>query len=115
MEHKIIAMLVVVMFMGSLLVETEAIEFQECYKGCTLVCGATAGGFKKLACPFTCVKECINPSGLDLQEINQTDYFCTLGCATTHCVSSSSTKDKDHAEKVSVCVDSCSHMCSKKN
>ncbi|CAH8321995.1 unnamed protein product [Eruca vesicaria subsp. sativa] len=47
MEHKIIAMLVV-MFMGSLLVETEAIEFQECYKFCTLACGATAEGFKKL-------------------------------------------------------------------
>ncbi|KAF8050458.1 hypothetical protein N665_1962s0003 [Sinapis alba] len=92
MENKVIAMLVVMM--GSLLVETKAIDFQECYEACTLTCGATADGFKKLACPFTCLKDCIHPSQPDLQEINQTNYFCKLGCATNHCVSSSSIKDK---------------------
>ncbi|KAJ4881701.1 Thionin-like protein 2 [Raphanus sativus] len=113
MENKIMVILVVMM--GSLLVETEAINFQECYKGCILLCGATADGFKKLACPFTCLKECTNPSKPDLQKIDQTDYFCKLGCATSRCVSSSSVEDMDHAEKVSVCVDSCSDMCSNKN
>lgn len=86
-------MVILVVMMGSLLVKTEAINFQECYKDCTLLCGATADGFKKLTCPFTCLKECVHPSEPDLQEIDQTDYFCKLGCATSRCVSSSSIED----------------------
>ncbi|XP_056862977.1 thionin-like protein 2 [Raphanus sativus] len=109
METKIIAMLVAIM--GSLLVETEAMNFLECVKECTSTCGSN--GLSTLTCPFTCLTICIHPP--DLQETDQTDYFCKLGCATSRCVPSSSIKDKYHAEKVSVCVDSCSDMCSKKN
>ncbi|KAG2268036.1 hypothetical protein Bca52824_062591 [Brassica carinata] len=112
MENKIIAMLVVIM--GSLLVETEAMGFQECFTGCTSTCGAN--GLTTVTCPFTCFALCIPPpSEPVLQEIDQTGYFCKLGCATNRCVPSSSIEDKDHAEKVSVCVDSCSDMCSNKN
>ncbi|CAN7020311.1 unnamed protein product [Brassica rapa subsp. trilocularis] len=112
MENKIIAMLVVIM--GSLLVETEAMGFQECCKGCISACGAD--GLSTWTCPVTCLTICIQPSEPDLQEIDQTDYFCRLGCATNRCVPSSSIEDKaGHAEKVSVCVDSCSDMCSNKN
>ncbi|CAN6884982.1 unnamed protein product [Brassica oleracea] len=111
MENKIIAMLVVIM--GSLLVDTEAMGFQECCQGC--ISGCRANGLS-VTCPFTCLAICIKPSEPDLQEIDQTDYFCRLGCATNRCVQSSSIEDKaDYAEKVSVCVDSCSNMCSNKN
>ncbi|XP_024009081.1 thionin-like protein 1 [Eutrema salsugineum] len=120
MENKRMAMLVVMMMLvtGSLLVETEAISFNVCYTGCSVVCGISAHGFKKWLCPFKCIKDCIHPklsSEVNLKEIDQTDYFCKLGCATDRCISSSSIEDKDHAEKVSVCVDSCSDMCSHKN
>ncbi|CAH8349621.1 unnamed protein product [Eruca vesicaria subsp. sativa] len=111
MENKIIAMLVVII--GSLLVETEGMGFQECFPGCTSTCGAN--GLSTLTCPFTCLAICIQPSELNLQKIHQTDYFCRLGCATNRCVPSSTIEDEHHVEKVSVCVDSCSDMCSNKN
>ncbi|CDY57077.1 BnaCnng31570D [Brassica napus] len=102
-----------VVIMGSLLVDTEAMGFQECCQGC--ISGCRANGLS-VTCPFTCLAICIKPSEPDLQEIDQTDYFCRLGCATNRCVPSSSIEDKaDYAEKVSVCVDSCSNMCSNKN
>lgn len=92
------AMLVVMMLvMGNILIETEAITFKECYTGCVVVCATSAKGLKKLICPFSCLKECIHPklsSEEILKEIDQTDYFCKLGCATDRCVSSSSVDDK---------------------
>lgn len=97
MENKRMAMLVVMMLvMGSILIETEAIAFTECYTGCVVVCGNTAHGLKKVACPFKCIKECIHPklsSELNLKEFDQTHYFCKLGCATDRCVSVSSIED----------------------
>ncbi|XP_023632594.1 thionin-like protein 2 [Capsella rubella] len=120
MENKRMTMLVVFMMlvMGNILIETEAIAFKECYTPCVVACGSVAHGITKAMCPFTCLKECIHskPSSVaNLKETDHTDFFCKLGCATTRCLSSASIEDKDHVEKVSVCVDSCSDMCSRKN
>ncbi|KAJ0254547.1 hypothetical protein HA466_0104570 [Hirschfeldia incana] len=119
METKRMAMLVVIMLvMGNILIEAEGMAFTDCYKGCLVLCAVSSKGLKKLVCPFSCTKNCINPtpsSDATLKNIDETDYFCKLGCATHRCASSSSIHDKDHAEKVSVCVDSCSDMCSRKN
>ncbi|XP_024009045.1 thionin-like protein 1 [Eutrema salsugineum] len=118
MESKRMAMLAMMMLvMGNLLIESEAISFgpfQECYTGCVGVCVTSAESAKKLLCPFTCIKDCLHPkvsSEVNLNEIDDTDYFCKLGCATDRCMSPS-IEDKDHAQKVSECVDSCSDMCS---
>ncbi|KAG2297787.1 hypothetical protein Bca4012_008957 [Brassica carinata] len=119
MESKRMAMLVVMMLvMGNILTEAEGVAFADCYKGCVVLCSVSSNGLKKLTCPFSCIKDCMQPtpsSEANLNEIDQTDYFCKLGCATDRCASSSSIHDKDHAEKVSVCVDSCSDTCSRKN
>ncbi|XP_023632593.1 thionin-like protein 1 [Capsella rubella] len=120
MENKRRVMLVVMMLvMGNMLIETEAaMSFKVCYGGCLLACGILAPNIKKLFCPFMCIKDCRRrPLSIEanLKEMNQADYFCNLGCATDRCGSSSSIEDKDHVDKVSVCVDSCSDMCSHKN
>ncbi|KAL0757682.1 hypothetical protein Bca101_095350 [Brassica carinata] len=132
MDSKRMAMLVVMMLvMGNILFEAEGMAFTDCYKGCFVMCAASSSGFKKLFCPFSCINACKQPtpssecikackqptpsSEATLNEIDQTDYFCKLGCATDRCASSSSIHDKDHAEKVSVCVDSCSDICSRRN
>lgn len=97
MESKRMAMLVVMMLvMGNILIEAEGISFTDCYKGCIVLCAVSSDGFKKLLCPFTCTKECIipTPSETNLNEIDQTDFFCKLGCATDRCASSSSIHDK---------------------
>ena len=92
------AMLVVMMLvMGNILFEAEGMAFTDCYKGCFVMCAASSNGFKKLFCPFSCIKACKQPtpsSEANLNEIDQTDYFCKLGCATDRCASSSSIHDK---------------------
>ncbi|CAF2051145.1 unnamed protein product [Brassica rapa] len=119
MDSKRMAMLVVVMLVtGNILFEAEGMAFLDCYKGCFVICAASSNGFKKLFCPFSCIKDCkqsTTPSEANLNDIDQTDYFCNLGCATDRCALSSSIHDKDHVEKVSVCVDSCSDICSRRN
>ncbi|KAF3495135.1 hypothetical protein DY000_02057803 [Brassica cretica] len=98
MDSKRMAMLVVMMLvMGNILFEAEGMAFTDCYKGCFVMCAASSSGFKKLLCPFSCIKACKQPtpsSEANLNEIDQTDYFCKLGCATDRCASSSSIHDK---------------------
>ena len=98
MDSKRMAMLVVMMLvMGNILFEAEGMAFTDCYKGCFVMCAASSSGFKKLFCPFSCIKACKQPtpsSEATLNEIDQTDYFCKLGCATDRCASSSSIHDK---------------------
>ncbi|AEE28909.2 thionin-like protein [Arabidopsis thaliana] len=121
MEDKRVAMLVVMMLvMGNMLIEAEAVmSFKLCYGGCLVACALIAPPIKKLFCPFLCIKDCKRRPMLsfeaNLNEIDQTGSYCELGCATDRCVSSSSIDDKDHVEKVSLCVDSCSEECSHKN
>ncbi|KAL1198162.1 Thionin-like protein 1 [Cardamine amara subsp. amara] len=119
MENKRMAMLVVMMLvMGNILIETEAITFPECYAGCVVVCGGSVkGALNKLECPLTCIKRCVVPKVTSdiIKELDQlTHYFCQLGCAADKCAYSTSVEDKDHVEKVSTCVDSCSKTCSHK-
>ncbi|XP_019094263.1 PREDICTED: thionin-like protein 1 [Camelina sativa] len=113
MEDKRMAMLVVMMLvMGNMLIETEAVlSFPVCYAGCLAGCGVLSFGFKKLLCPIMCIKDCKRRT-LSVKAKSKTDYYCNLGCATDRCASSSSIDDKDHVQKVSVCVDSCSETCS---
>ncbi|CAH2038076.1 unnamed protein product, partial [Thlaspi arvense] len=98
MENKRMAMMIVVvtmLVMGNLLTDTEAIPFKACYTGCILMCGTTEHGIKKVLCPVTCIKTCMDPRPEEnLKETVPTDYFCTLGCATDRCISSS-IEDKD--------------------
>ncbi|CAN6902137.1 unnamed protein product [Brassica oleracea] len=98
MDSKRMAMLVVMMLvMGNILFEAEGMAFTDCYKGCFVMCAASSSGFKKLFCPFSCIKACKQPtpsSEANLNEIDQTNYFCKLGCATDRCASSSSIHDK---------------------
>ncbi|KAG7654059.1 hypothetical protein ISN44_As01g012770 [Arabidopsis suecica] len=123
MENKRVAMLVVMMLvMGNTSIEAVALpkmSFKVCYGGCLVACALIAPAIKKPFCPFLCIKDCkrrpILSFEANLKETDQTDSFCELGCATDRCVSSSSIDDKDHVEKVSVCVDSCSEECSHKN
>ncbi|XP_019095671.1 PREDICTED: thionin-like protein 1 [Camelina sativa] len=116
MENKRMAMLVVMMLvMENMLIETEAVlYFPVCYAGCLAGCGVLSFGLKKLLCPIMCVKDCKRRT-LSVKAKSKTDYYCNLGCATDRCASSSSIDDKDHVQKVSVCVDSCSETCSHKN
>ncbi|CAN6907913.1 unnamed protein product [Brassica oleracea] len=98
MDSKRMAMLVVMMLvMGNILFEAEGMAFTDCYKGCFVMCAASSNAFKKLFCPFSCIKDCkqpTTPSEANLNDIDHTDYFCNLGCATDRCASSSSIHDK---------------------
>ncbi|KAL1198163.1 Thionin-like protein 2 [Cardamine amara subsp. amara] len=122
MESKRVAMLVtmmIVMVIGNLLVETEAqkIPFIECFPACVIMCKAESKFPKYLMCPFKCTKTCLQQPSLpsfSSNEIDDSDDFCKLGCATHHCVSLSSLQNPN-VEQVSACVDACSNKCSKKN
>jgi len=100
MEDKRVAMLVVMMLvMGNMLIEAEAVmSFKLCYGGCLVACALIAPPIKKLFCPFLCIKDCKRRPMLsfeaNLNEIDQTGSYCELGCATDRCVSSSSIDDK---------------------
>lgn len=98
MENKRMAMLVVLMLvMGNLLTETEAVSFLTCYEGSLYMCISSAKGLNKLLCPFTGLKDCIHPiivsEEANIQEITN-DYICKLGCSLKQCVSLSSIEDK---------------------
>ncbi|CAA0196178.1 Thionin-like protein 2 [Arabidopsis thaliana] len=122
MESKRVTMLVavmIVMVIGNLLAQTAAqkIPFKECYPACLVECKAGSKFPKYLKCPFTCTKECLqqpSPPSVSSNNIDESDYFCKLGCATYHCVSLSSIQNPN-VERVSACVDSCSNKCTKKN
>jgi len=85
----------IVMVIGNLLAQTAAqkIPFKECYPACLVECKAGSKFPKYLKCPFTCTKECLqqpSPPSVSSNNIDESDYFCKLGCATYHCVSLSS-------------------------
>ncbi|CAA7039169.1 unnamed protein product [Microthlaspi erraticum] len=128
MENKRVVMLVtmmIVMAMGNLVIQTEAqaSQFRDCYPICLVNCAAEKKFPTALTCPFTCIMTCLAPpattpsppSPMTLaNEIDHIDYFCKLGCATHHCVSLSSFRNRN-VDKVADCVDSCSDKCSNKN
>ncbi|CAA7039168.1 unnamed protein product [Microthlaspi erraticum] len=99
MENKRMAMLVVMMLvMGNLLLETEAVPFLTCYEGSIYMCISSAKGINKVLCPFTSLKDCIHPqiasAEANIREI-ASDYVCKLGCSLHQCASVSSIEDKD--------------------
>ncbi|CAA7039170.1 unnamed protein product [Microthlaspi erraticum] len=128
MENKRVVMLVtmmIVMAMGNLVIQTEAqaspSPFGKCYPCCLVNCVIEKKLPTGLTCPFTCLVTCIAPPTITpspmmtlANEIDHTDYFCKLGCATQHCASLSSIQNPN-ADKVADCVDSCSNKCSNKN
>ncbi|EOA37556.1 hypothetical protein CARUB_v10011831mg [Capsella rubella] len=109
----------IVMFIGNLMAQTEdqKIPFEQCYPACLIECKAESKFPKYFKCPFTCIKTCLQQPSLpsvSLNKIDDSDYFCKLGCATHNCVSLSSLQNPN-VEKISACVDSCSNKCTKKN
>ncbi|KAH0866354.1 LOW QUALITY PROTEIN: hypothetical protein HID58_083565 [Brassica napus] len=71
-----------------------------------------------LMCPFTCFMTCLPPPTSNTpsptsqmilaNEIDHTDYFCKLGCASHRCLALSSLQNPN-VDKVVDCVDSCSN------
>ncbi|ESQ50877.1 hypothetical protein EUTSA_v10023017mg [Eutrema salsugineum] len=111
--------MMIVMVMGNILIQTEAqtIPFKENYPACLIMCKSQSKFPKYLLCPFTCTKTCLRQSSLQSfssYKIDNSEYFCKLGCATHHCVSLSSLQNPN-VERVSACVDSCSNKCTKEN
>lgn len=102
MESKKMAMLmVIVTILGSLLDKTNAqsSHFSVCYSDCLGVCKSHTTFPKSVLCPFTCLMTCLVPTlpspspscdTVPTNKIDNTEYFCKLGCATHHCVSLSS-------------------------
>lgn len=109
MESKrvvIMMTMMILMIMGNLLDQTEAqsSHFKGCYSDCLVVCKSHTNFPKSLLCPFTCLMTCLVPTlpspspspSSDMvltNKIDNTDYFCKLGCATYHCVSPSSLRN----------------------
>ncbi|KAL0732749.1 hypothetical protein Bca4012_008958 [Brassica carinata] len=115
------------MVMGNFLAQAQAqdtLSFRNCYPGCIDSCAIEKQLPKLLLCPFTCLLTCLAPPTSNIppspskmilaEEIDHTDYFCKLGCATHHCASLSSLRNPN-VDKVADCVDSCSDKCSNKN
>lgn len=93
--------MMIVVVMGNLLVQinAECSHFKDCYSGCLVVCKSHTKFPKSILCPLTCLMTCLVPTlpspspSSDMvltNKIDNTDYFCKLGCATHHCVSPSS-------------------------
>ncbi|KAL0884868.1 hypothetical protein Bca101_008849 [Brassica carinata] len=120
--------LMIVMIMGNFVVQTEAqahtYPFKSCFPGCIVSCAIEKKFPTGLMCPFTCFMTCLPPPTSNTpsptsqmilaNEIDHTDYFCKLGCATHHCLALSSLQNPN-VDKVADCVDSCSDKCSNKN
>ncbi|XP_022724807.1 thionin-like protein 2 [Durio zibethinus] len=110
-ERGIGSVLMVCLVLGVLIGQSTA-SFPSCYKDCFVLCVATPGN-SPLICALKCVKNCIlhtSPFG----NLQDTQYFCKLGCSTTMCTSLSSKQDPGEG-KVESCVDSCSETCAIKN
>lgn len=108
MENKRVVMLVtvmIVMAMGNLVIiqtEAQASPLRNCFPGCMVNCVLEKKLPNALMCPLTCIMTCLAPptttppplSPMTLaNEIDHTNYFCKLGCATHHCVSLSSLRN----------------------
>ena len=94
------------MVMGNIMAQTQAqdtLSFRNCYPGCIDSCAIEKQLPKLLLCPFTCLLTCLAPPTSNIssphsqmilaKEIDHTDYFCKLGCATHHCISLSSLRN----------------------
>ncbi|EOY26260.1 PREDICTED: thionin-like protein 2 [Theobroma cacao] len=84
-------------------------SFQICYCGCFVSCVITPGN-NAFSCAINCLQECIFRNYL----VEDTQYFCKLGCSTSKCTSLSS-KENPAEANVGSCVDSCSDTCAVKN
>ncbi|XP_030464622.1 thionin-like protein 2 [Syzygium oleosum] len=96
---------VVCLVLGLFLGQSRA-NFEDCYKGCFILCAITPGQ-TLFSCSFKCLKDCISPPSNNLRV---THYFCKLGCASSLCTNLSS-KDNPGEKRVAGCVGSCSETC----
>lgn len=83
-------LVVMMLTIGNLVVESEAVKitFPLCYASCLQLCLLNPFFPKKSKCSGKCVTECKNhPSEIKLNEIDQIDHFCEVGCVTHRCVS----------------------------
>ncbi|XP_010553497.1 PREDICTED: thionin-like protein 2 [Tarenaya hassleriana] len=110
-----VVVMVMVMAMGTLVVKTEADSLVECYKGCFVVC-AMQKKWQAFVCPFTCLKDCLQPptfsSLTPSQNMDLTQHLCQLSCASSRCISLSSLQNPNE-KKVETCLNSCSETCTK--
>ncbi|KAH9714556.1 hypothetical protein WN944_022135 [Citrus x changshan-huyou] len=111
MEKRKVESLLMVYLMTGLLVGQSQAAFKECYETCFIICYITPGTTLG-SCAAKCLKDCIFPPKLHTLSLQDTEYFCKLGCATSLCTNLSS-KDNPAGEKVEGCVNSCSKSCSK--
>ncbi|ESQ51506.1 hypothetical protein EUTSA_v10017433mg [Eutrema salsugineum] len=120
MENKRMAVFVVMMLtIGNLMFESEAVnaDFPLCYIKCYELCILNPIALIKNSCPPKCLHKCgENPvSEIKQNKIDQTDYFCKVGCVMHRCVSVEDQDTEVGEEKATVCVNSCSDTCNKKN
>ncbi|ESQ28233.1 hypothetical protein EUTSA_v10019701mg [Eutrema salsugineum] len=92
MENKRMAVFAVMMLtIGNLMVESEAVnaDFPLCYIKCYELCILNPIALIKNSCPPKCLHECGEKSVSKLKQnkIDQTDYFCKVGCVMHRCVS----------------------------
>ncbi|XWS16378.1 hypothetical protein CRYUN_Cryun34aG0082000 [Craigia yunnanensis] len=83
-----------------------AVCYADCYVPCVLRPQMTVG-----SCAVDCFKNCILFKSTE-NTINDTQYFCNLGCAIALC-SNFSTKENPAEQKVASCVDDRSETCAK--
>ncbi|CAN6907907.1 unnamed protein product [Brassica oleracea var. botrytis] len=96
--------LMIVMIIGNFVVQAEAqaqtYPFRSCFPGCIVSCAIEKKFPTGLMCPFTCFMTCLPPPTSNTpsptsqmilaNEIDHTDYFCKLGCASHRCLALSS-------------------------
>ncbi|VVB14008.1 unnamed protein product [Arabis nemorensis] len=101
------AVLVVMMLtIAKLVVESEAIKitFPLCYLCCLEACLINPLFPKKSKCSGHCASECKNHlSEMKLNEIDQINDFCQVGCVTHRCVSVKDQNMEVDVEKVANC------------
>lgn len=78
-----------VYLMTGLLVGQSQAAFKECYETCFIICYITPGTTLG-SCAAKCLKDCIFPPKLHTLSLQDTEYFCKLGCATSLCTNLSS-------------------------
>ncbi|OMO66605.1 Peptidase C13, legumain [Corchorus capsularis] len=86
-------------------------SFVGCYALCYILC------YTPQTPPFSCAVKCLAKCIFQPKTptpLQQTHYYCNLGCATSMCANLS-TNQNPGGEKVGSCVDSCSRTCTTKN
>ncbi|XP_059641384.1 thionin-like protein 2 [Cornus florida] len=108
--RKLGALVLVVLAFGTVVGQSTAASFKDCYVGCFIFCMLNPSN-SAFSCATQCLKDCIIPNSPQQIHVDS-HHFCNLGCASSLC-SNISTKQNPDGERVESCVGSCSDTCAK--